>query len=104
MIGLVGSGATPGSAVARRFTETEAEANAVESHLRATAPPEAVSLHSKALDHYLRAVTMLSEILSARKEDEATKPIRELVDSIIIYPRHSQEPLRFEIRGVWQPC
>jgi hypothetical protein len=99
LIDLAASGTVPGSAVARRIAEAEAEANDLQNRLAATAPPEVISPHPKALDYYLKAVTMLSESLSARLDDEAMKPIRELVDSIIIYPRNAREPLRFEIKG-----
>lgn len=27
------------------------------------------------------------------------KPIRELVDSIIVYPRQARDPIRFDVRG-----
>jgi hypothetical protein len=92
LIDLVASGTVPGSAVARRIAEAEAEANDLQNRLVATAPPEVISLHPKALDYYLKAVTMLSETLSARQDDEAMKLIRELVDSIVIYPRDAREP------------
>jgi hypothetical protein len=95
----VASGDLSGAAIGRRLAETEAEADALDAGLMASAAPDVIALHPKALDYYLAAVTTLAETLAARQEHAAIKPIRELVDSIIVYPRQAREPLRFDING-----
>ena len=44
-------------------------------------------------------MSTLAETLAARNDQEAMKPIRELINSIIVYPRQPREPIRFDIRG-----
>lgn len=44
-------------------------------------------------------MTTLADTLAARKDQEAMKPNRELVDLIIVYPRQARDPIRFDIRG-----
>ena len=99
MIDAVASGDLSGAAIGRRLAEAEAEADVLDGRLKASAAPDVIALHPKALDYYLAAVTTLAETLATRQDHEAMKPIRELVDSIVVYPRQSREPLRFDIRG-----
>lgn len=99
MIDAVASGELPASAVGRRIAEAEAEANAIEARLAASPAPEVVTLHPKAIDHYLGALDELATSLSARANDAAMKILRELVHSITVYPREDQGPIRFEVKG-----
>jgi hypothetical protein len=41
----------------------------------------------------------LAETLAARNDQQVMKPIRELIDSIIVFPREPREPIRFDIRA-----
>ena len=80
MIDGVAAGDLAGAAIGRRIAVAEGELARLEGSLAAAAPPEVVSLHPRALDHYLKAVTTLAETLAAQKDQEAMKPIRELID------------------------
>ena len=100
LIDAVAAGDLPASAVGRKVAELEAEAEELDRRLEANPPPpDVITLHPKVLDYYLTAVRMLSQTLSARNDHQAIKPVRELVDSIIVYPRAAGEELRFDVKG-----
>jgi hypothetical protein len=97
MIDAVAAGDLTSAAIGRRIAE--AEAAKLEDTLANTAPPDVIALRPKAIEHYLAAISTLAETLAARNDQEAMKPIRELIHSIIVYPRQPRDPVRFDIRG-----
>jgi site-specific DNA recombinase len=99
MIDALAAGDVTGASVGRRIAEAEATIATLEKKLEETAPPDVIALHPKALDYYLAALKTLSQTLNARQDQAAAGPIRELIASIVVFPREPREPVRFEIQG-----
>jgi DNA invertase Pin-like site-specific DNA recombinase len=71
LVDLVAAGDVPGSTVARKIAEAEAEAHEIADRLVAAGAPDVIALHPKALDHYLGALKQLSVCLANRHQGEA---------------------------------
>jgi site-specific DNA recombinase len=99
MVDSLAAGEVSGAIIGPRIAEAEIHLNKLERAMGGAAVPEVVTLHPKAIEHYLAAVSALADTLAAGNIADAAKPIRELVHSIVIYPRSGREPVRFDIRG-----
>lgn len=99
LVDLVAAGDIPGATVARKIAEAESEALEVEDRLNAAGTAEIVALHPKVLHRYLEALTQLSECSANRHQAQAMGLVRELVDSVVVYERKEEEPIRFDVRG-----
>ena len=86
LVDAIASGDLAASAVGQRIAEAEAEVSKIDQRLDQAKPPEVITLHPKALETYLDAVRQLSASLAARRDHEAAKPLRELIDAVTVYP------------------
>lgn len=77
----------------------QAERETLDARLAASAAPEVVTLHPKALERYLAAIEALHGQLSIGLDAEAVETLRGLIDSIVIQPREAGEPVVFDIKG-----
>ncbi len=62
-------------------------------------PPDAVTMHPKAIESYLGKIERLAETITAGRNAEAIAIVRELVDHITVFPREKNEPVTFEVAG-----
>jgi site-specific DNA recombinase len=100
MVEAIAGGEATGATLGRKIAEAEAEVELIQARLAAGPAPDVVALHPKAVDRYLTALDSLAEGIRALDDPAALTKIRELVDSITVYPRKTRkDPIRFDIKG-----
>lgn len=99
MVDALADGSVPAAVIGPRMAEAHAEAAAITARLAAMALPKVVSLHPKAIEHYLRAVDDLAAALKRGTPHEAFEPIRALIHAITVQPRQKSEPVQFAVKG-----
>lgn len=99
LVDAIADGVGDGRAVALKIGELERETDALRSELARSPQADVVALHPNALNRYIAAIEDLSQNLASGRNSEAMAIVRDLVDSITVYPRNAGEPVRFEVRG-----
>lgn len=99
IVDMLAEGEVTGRQVGAKLAELEAEIEALEGRLAGAEEATVVTLHPKAIDAYLAAVSELQAALDTGDAPSACVKLRELVDHVVVHERAAGERVSIEIKG-----